>query len=255
MNRPDPAVLASLAAFLAEKERERRAIHRKFSAYWAMLRRTGVWDELAGAVTEKRKNRYRPPKDLPVGCTRERVVGILATCPQVSDHSRTVTRLSLMLFDAIAPLHKLGRRDRFLLECAALLHDIGWTGGRAGHGRRGAARVLGDGSLPFDLCERGSVPLAISCHRGQKTPAGDPLFSLLPEDCRKRSMVLAAILRVADGLDYLHTGNVQEVHAVIGRDAVVLDILPGTGCNAEKARAQAKASLASEVFGLPLVIR
>ena len=39
-------------------------------------------------------------------------------------------KLSLELFDALQDLHKLGKRERCWLECAAILHDVGlpqWT--------------------------------------------------------------------------------------------------------------------------------
>jgi len=31
-----------------------------------------------------------------------------------------------MLFDGLRPAHALTDDDRFLLECAGMLHDIGW---------------------------------------------------------------------------------------------------------------------------------
>jgi exopolyphosphatase/guanosine-5'-triphosphate,3'-diphosphate pyrophosphatase len=67
--------------------------------------------------------------------------------------------------------------------------------------------------------------------------------------------VLAAILRLADGLDYLHTGSVREVRCRVTPDGVICDVA-GTGdISAETGRARGKADLFLQVFEQPLVIR
>ena len=43
------------------------------------------------------------------------------------EHSEHVRKLALELFDALQDLHKLGKRERCWLECAAILHDIGFA--------------------------------------------------------------------------------------------------------------------------------
>ncbi|TLN24103.1 HD domain-containing protein, partial [bacterium] len=50
-----------------------------------------------------------------------------------ADHTHQVTRLALRLFDETVELHKLGELERFWLQCAGLLHDIGWVEGWKGH--------------------------------------------------------------------------------------------------------------------------
>jgi hypothetical protein len=67
--------------------------------------------------------------------------------------------------------------------------------------------------------------------------------------------MLAAILRIADGLDYPHTGSVHEVQCIISADDVTCTVT-GTGeATVEKERAQGKADLFVQVFGKLLVIR
>ncbi len=54
-------------------------------------------------------------------------------------HTEQVTKLSLILFDKLTGIQSLVARDRFLLEVAAMLHDIGWSqttsGGHHKHSR------------------------------------------------------------------------------------------------------------------------
>jgi hypothetical protein len=68
-------------------------------------------------------------------------------------------------------------------------------------------------------------------------------------------MILTALLRVADGLDLLHTGNVREVHCIPEKESVLCDIVAGADCMAEKEHARAKADLFGTIFRKPLVIR
>ncbi len=253
--RPSPEILASLAVFLMEKEKERRGIYRQFTRYWAMLERTGTWDDLMLDLDGKRKVRFRPPARFDEEKERVAVSLLASTSPETVPHSITVTRLSLMLFDSLAPLHHLSGRDRFLLESAGMLHDIGWTGGAQDHHRRGATRILSEERLAFDLPERGIIALAVSSHRGGRTPAEDPLYRALPDESREKSMKIAALLRIADGLDVLHSGTVTEAHCITGPDAILCDVRADGDCTAEKARAQAKADLFGQVFSKPLVIR
>ena len=42
-NRPGPMVIAGLKQFLADREKERRSIYRRFSRLWESLDRVGAW--------------------------------------------------------------------------------------------------------------------------------------------------------------------------------------------------------------------
>jgi CHAD domain-containing protein len=253
--RPDPQTLASLRVFLAEKEKERRAIYRQFTRYWSMLVRTGIWEDLRQSLDQKRKITFIPPAGYSEPQARAAVEQLAMESPAVSAHCRTVTDLALMLFDSLLPLHHLGSRDRFLLESAGLLHDIGLKFGNKGHNRRGSLMVLAAEGLPFDLQERGVISLAVSAHRGGTVLADLPLYPLLSSDNQKKTLILSAILRVADGLDYRHNSIVHEVHTIISDDVITCDVISDADCPAEKARALAKSDLFIRAFGKPLVIR
>jgi hypothetical protein len=67
--------------------------------------------------------------------------------------------------------------------------------------------------------------------------------------------MLAAILRIADGLDYPHTGSVHEVQCILSANEVICTVI-GTGdMTGEKERAQGKTDLFLQVFDKALVIR
>ena len=253
--RPDTTTLASLRLLLHDRETERRHRYRQFVRYWQALARARLWDELRLTLDTGRKTGFRPPQPYRDDEAAGAVDSLAAGSPGTRSHCLHVTDLALMLFDALQPLHALGTHDRFLLHCAGTLHDIGWKYGRSGHNTRGAEMVFLDGSLPFDLEERGTLAFIIQSHRGKVQISASPYLAFVSLENRKRALSLAAILRVADGLDYPHTGSVREIHCILSADAVTCT-LTGTGdITVEKEHAQEKSDLFCQVFDRPLVIR
>jgi len=90
-----------------------------------------------------------------------------------------VTALALQVFDDLAPLHQMHTHERFLLECACALHDIGWKYGQKGHGKRSMDMIVSDDTLPVSITDRGMIGLISSAHRGNVRLDNDGFFSLL----------------------------------------------------------------------------
>ena len=252
--RPDTNTLSSLKIFLAEREKERQQIYRHFVRYWASLQRAHLWETLRTTLDSGRIMRFRPPAPVPEEEIRAAVTAISGEYPALWNHSLQVTRLALMLFDRLQPLHTMDTRDRFLLECAAMLHDIGWKSGRKNHHKRGAAMILADERLPLDLAERGTIALSALAHRGSAPLESQDFFTLLSPECQKKTLQLTGILRIADGLDYLHLGTAQEIHCVIG-DEIVCTVTGTSDISHEIERARTKSALFIRTFGRNLVIR
>jgi len=253
--RPDTATLSSLKALLRDREAERRRRYRQFVHLWQALSRQKLWEELQKTLDSGRRSRFLPPRgyedrDLVAAAHR-----LMSEYPEAEPHSRHVTMLALMLFDGTTVLHGLGPHDRVLLECAGLVHDIGWKYGQAGHNKRGAMMVFADENLPLDLTERGIIGITVFAHRSRARISTHPFFPLLSPEDQKKTRVFSSLLRVADGLDYLHSGSVREVHCIIGSETVVCDPAGSGDILAEKERARMKGELFDETFGRALVIR
>jgi len=63
------------------------------------------------------------------------------------EHTHQVTRLALAIFDELGPVYGYGEDERFWLQCAAMLHDIGWTEGRKGHHKTAQRLILAAADL------------------------------------------------------------------------------------------------------------
>ena len=253
--RPDTSTLASLRLFLRERERARIVLHRQFVRYWDAQKRAHLWDELRQSIVSGRKKRFQPALEITTDEVQAAVGVVAARFPEGLVHHRHVTHLSLMLFDSLQPIHGMTKHDRFLLECAGMLHDIGWMVRQKRHNRLSAARIFADETIPLEIADRVTVGLIALAHRGRAMPDSHALFPLLPEDRQKTCLQLAALLRVADGLDFLHLGSVQEIHCIIGAGEISCDIISPVDTAKEKERARSKAALFARAFGRGLVIR
>jgi len=135
-------------------------------------------------------------------------------------HAMQVTRLALALFDGLRSLHRLDEHDRELLEYAAILHDIGWHIGHSGHHKHSAYLIKNGDLEGFSLHELEVMSSVARYHRKSLPKKVHGEFMALPAADRRRVWKLAALLRIADGLDRGHYGNVLQIKTIVRRDSV-----------------------------------
>lgn len=117
-------------------------------------------------------------------------------------HARCVAQHALQLFDATQPLHSLESRARDLVEAGALLHNIGMSLDEENHHSVGRDIVMATQLKGFSQAERAMLACCVAFHRRDVDPGVEPLFNALSEGDQKATLLLSAIVRVADGLDY-----------------------------------------------------
>jgi exopolyphosphatase/guanosine-5'-triphosphate,3'-diphosphate pyrophosphatase len=120
------------------------------------------------------------------------------------EHAFQVARLALTLFDATPVLHGLDEEARPLLEAGALLHDIGHARNPAGHHKHSRDMIL-EAQLPgFADTEQRVVACVARYHRKAHPNPGHKIYASLEPAEQDVVQRLAALLRVADGLDRAH---------------------------------------------------
>lgn len=241
--------------FLAEREKERKILYQRFVRFWDSLVRLRIWDELRKNLTAEIKSTYRFSGVFNDNEIRTSVSHLAAVHDKGLPHSRKVTDLALMLFDNLESLHRMGNHERFFLEYAGLLHDIGWKFGKKGHSARSAEMILCDENLSLDVMDRGIIGLVAKAHQAKIRFESDGFFSLLSSHDRNTVIMLAALLRIADGLDYLHLGSAESVHCTIHPQEIILEVSALRDISTEKARAIQKSDLFVQVFERKMVIR
>jgi exopolyphosphatase/guanosine-5'-triphosphate,3'-diphosphate pyrophosphatase len=143
--------------------------------------------------------------------TLNAVIALAKTCESEYEHVTHVASLTLRLFDDLKDLHGMGEEDRFLLRCAAILHDIGWVEGWQNHHKTALRIILETPLLPFNHRERLIIGSIARYHRkALPSMVHDHFASLSPED-RKRVQMLSSFLRLADGLDRTHQGKIRDL--------------------------------------------
>ena len=134
---------------------------------------------------------------------------------QVEDwpHARQVTRLSVQLFEATLPLHHLDESASRLLERGAFLHNAGMLIEQRRHHKH-SFRLIKETPLPdFTDEERHEIACIARYHRRALPSKDHKEFAILSPAARKRVSHLAALLRVADALDYGHNSRVLRLAA------------------------------------------
>ena len=121
-------------------------------------------------------------------------------------HCRKVGHLAVTLFDQLTALHNLGAPERDLLEAAALLHDIGWTVSHDKHHKH-TYRLIQENRQRLSSFTATEVVLVANIaryHRKSLPALKHEAFATLPAADREVVRKLAALLRIADGLDRPH---------------------------------------------------
>jgi exopolyphosphatase / guanosine-5'-triphosphate,3'-diphosphate pyrophosphatase len=168
-----------------------------------------------------------------------------------SRHVKYVADLALRLFDQLQVLHGLGDRDRFLLEIAGYLHDLGSEAAPAGkeHHKVSAQLIREHPWRGISPIEAEVVAQVARYHRRSVPKASHEEFTALAPNDQQRVRQLAALLRIADGLDSEHTQFVTGIRTVILPELILLEVTASTDPTYELAAADKKADLARMVFG------
>ncbi|HLZ61616.1 MAG TPA: HD domain-containing protein [Ktedonosporobacter sp.] len=128
-------------------------------------------------------------------------------------HARHVMQLSVQLFQATSALHGLKEREQHLLERAAFLHNAGMMIDTRRHHKH-SFRLIKETPLPeFSDEERHEIACIARYHRRALPSKAHEEYATLSREARKRVSILAALLRVADALDYSHDGRVLRLAA------------------------------------------
>jgi exopolyphosphatase/guanosine-5'-triphosphate,3'-diphosphate pyrophosphatase len=175
------------------------------------------------------------------------VTGLARRCNWAEPHARQVATLALDLFDATRAIHQLGATDRELLEFAALLHDIGEHVASSGHHKHGAYLIRNGQLRGFAPVEIELLAAIVRWHRRGEPRVSDE-FPLLDAAAVDRVRTLAAILRIADGLDRSRSQSIYGIDAMITPSLVLLRVRTLDDAELEIWGARRKRALLEKVF-------
>jgi len=183
------------------------------------------------------------------------VTELARTCESEYEHGAHVSKLTLRLFDELASIHQLGDEDRFQLQCAAILHDIGWVEGWKNHHKTTLRIILETTLLSINHRERLIIGSIARYHRkALPVLSHDHYAALNPKD-RKKVQILSAFLRLADGLDSTHRGRILDVHCKIKKHRIEVLCASAFPSIEEQIGGVEKADLLSLVFDREVLVK
>ncbi|MBN1447665.1 MAG: Ppx/GppA family phosphatase [Bacteroidetes bacterium] len=173
------------------------------------------------------------------------------SCHYEPHHAATVRKTALALFDQLHALHGLGNTEREYLEAAAVLHDVGYHISHAQHHKHSYYLIRHSELLGFTDREIEIIANIARYHRKSHPKAKHEGYPKLTEEDRLRVRKLAAILRIADGLDRRH----RDIFASVQCEAngttlrIRLALKRDTDTSIELWGAERRKELFEEVYG------
>ena len=185
-----------------------------------------------------------------VASAREEVLALMQALESDPHHTQHVAQLAVHLFDELTDLHGLGDHDCLLLEAAACLHDIGHSASPDGTGHhRESARLIRNHQWQHFSSQTVEIIAQVARYHRKSVPdlEHEEFATLVPLE-RLRVQQLAAMLRVADGLDRSHRQHVTHFSAEILPGRIVIHLSAAHPIPNEISSATKKADLAQTIF-------
>lgn len=162
-------------------------------------------DDVAGTINSGVMNREESVERFALACSGE------------PEHGRHVALLAGKIFDLLAPIYRLLHEDRPLLETAARLQDVGYLINYDQHHKHSYHLILNSNLAGFRPEDLQIVANVARYHRGSKPKQKHDHFQMLTKGDQLRIRQMAAILRIAGGLDRSRTQIVRDVKLERGK--------------------------------------
>lgn len=198
--------------------------------------------------------------------SRRSIRQLVDRCDEDPAHSMRVAGLAVALFDGLPELHDLGSSAREYLEAGALLANVGLVVAHSKHHlhayyliRNSELAGLTDGEIEV-------IAQIARYHRKSEPKQSHESFAALDPDDQRLVRSLAAVLRIAIGLDRRHEGRVVGVTVDKGRPSarpsgpsaqpmrIGVVAAPDTEISLEMFAAEERKGLLERVLGRPVEI-
>lgn len=170
-------------------------------------------------------------------------------------HRELVTKFALHLFDQLKPLHDLGKRERLLLQVAAIVHDVGSYIDPHQHYLHSDYILQATELTGLTDDEKETIAMVSRYHSSQTPSKEIKHFNHMSLEQRLLVSKLSAILRLADALDDGRKQKIDKISVSIKNPRVVITCFAHDDLFLENWVFSQKAKFFKEVFGLTPVIK
>lgn len=186
--------------------------------------------------------------------SRRSIRQLMDRCDDDPAHSRHVASLAVALFDALPELRDLGLAAREYLEAGALLANVGLVVSHSKHHRHAYYVVRNSELAGLTDAEIELIAQIARYHRKSEPKQSHPPFGALSPAEQSLVRSLAAVLRVAIGLDRRHDGRVSAIRLATASTGVDTIVAVGHDVELEVYAANERRGLLERVLGRPLEV-
>ena len=189
---------------------------------------------------------------------RRSVLHLMELTDEHPRHSEEIARHALDLFDGVRDLLGLGDEDRPLLEAAALLCNVGAFISHSGHHKHSYYVIRNSEHLAgFTDREIEVIAQVARYHRKSAPKSKHDEWRSLRRPDRDLVVRLAAVLRIAIGLDRSHRARVAGTAVTWDDDTLVIELQPAgeAPVDLELHAAEQRTDLLEDVTGRAVEVR
>jgi exopolyphosphatase/guanosine-5'-triphosphate,3'-diphosphate pyrophosphatase len=169
-------------------------------------------------------------------------------------HGAQVARLAGSMFAQLKEPFQLRADDRQLLEAAAQLQDVGYLIDYDQHHKHSYHLILNSSLAGFRPQELELIANIARYHRGGKPKPKHANYERLSIEDRERVRRLAAILRVAGGLDRSHSQQIRDVEINVTPREIEMKVIADELPEVDLWGARRRCDFFEWVFEMPLAI-
>ena len=169
-------------------------------------------------------------------------------------HIDALTQMATLIFDTMKKVHGLGRRERLLLQVAAILHDCGKYISFANGPSCSYDIIMASEIIGLTHKEREIIANTV-LYNTWPLPDYEDLADKLDHDSYLSVAKLSAILRVSNAMDRSHKQKFKNVKAAVKGRELVITIETMDDIALEKALFDAKTSYFENIFSIKPVIK
>ena len=169
-------------------------------------------------------------------------------------HGLHTAAFARQIFEATRSQHRMGDREKLLLEVASIVHDIGGFVAARAHHRHAYyllthSEIFGLSGMDMEI-----VANVARYHRRGGPQSDHPAYAALPRSARVTVNRLSGILRVADALDKGHNQRIRNAKVSVAGEELRIEAEGAEELALERMALDQKAGLFEEVFGLRPVL-
>jgi exopolyphosphatase/guanosine-5'-triphosphate,3'-diphosphate pyrophosphatase len=177
---------------------------------------------------------------------------LAVSCGGEIAHGKQTAKLGRQMFDQLTQVYELDPNDAPLLEAASRLQDVGYLIDYEQHHKHSYHLILNSRLAGFQPQELEIVANVARYHRGAEPKKKHRGFRRLSSKDQQRVRQLAAILRLAGGLDRSNTQQIQSLEILFEEGVAGVKVHSANFPEVDIWGARRRAELFEDVFGVQL---